>query len=282
MKLSRIHFVALLFALVATTGGCTLINRVRAKNALNEGARAYRDGRFADAEEKFRTAYELDPSQKNAPLFIARAVQQQYKPGVSTPENEALGDKAIMAYQEILKNDPANDDAYKAIVFLYGQMKRDEKVNELLMQRASNGPSPEKRAEALTILASKQWNCAYEITEQKENKTTENRPDKILLHYKKPAKQEDFDKAQQCATEGLKLVEQATSLDVNNPNAWSYKANLLREKSKLAEMVGDAQAKADFDKKYNEALETQKRLSQDAAKKKEAEEASKSPTPPPS
>jgi hypothetical protein len=279
MKLSRTSIAVLLVALVSATGGCTLVNRVRAKNALNEGARAYRDGRFADAEEKFRTAYDLDPSQKNAPLFIARAVQQQYKPGVQTPENLALGEKAVSAYQDILKENPANEDAYKAIVFLYGQMKNDKKVDELLMQRASGGPTPTAKAEALTILASKQWQCSYDITEQKENKSTENRPDKILIHYKKPANQADFDRAQQCTTEGLKLAEQAASLDPNNPNAWSYKANLLREKSKLAEMAGDATAKGDFDKQYEAALETQKRLSAEATKRKEAEQAAK-PTPP--
>jgi len=279
MKLSRTSIAALLLALVATAGGCTLVNRVRAKNALNEGARAYRDGRFADAEEKFRTAYELDPSQKNAPLFIARAVQQQYKPGVTTPENLAVGEKAVAAYQEILKNNPGNEDAYKAIVFLYGQMKQDDKVNQMLMERASSGPNPKAKAEALTILASKQWQCSYDVTEQKENKTTENKPDKILIHYKKPANQADFDKAQQCVNEGLKLAEQATSIDPENPNAWSYKANLLREKAKLAEMAGDAKAKEDLDKQYTEALDTQKRLAAADAKKKEAE-AAKSPTPP--
>jgi hypothetical protein len=280
MKLSRTSIAALLVALVAVSGGCTIVNRVRAKNALNEGARAYRDGRFADAEDRFRTAYDLDPSQKNAPLFIARAVQQQYKPGVTTPENMVVGEKAVAAYQEILNREPGNEDAYKAIVFLYGQMKRDEKVNELLLQRASSGPTPTAKAEALTILASKQWQCAYDITEQKENKVTENRPDKILIHYKKPANQADFDKANQCTTEGLKLANQATSLDPNNPNAWSYKANLLREKSKLAEMAGDTAAKGDLDKQYAEALETQKRLGAEATKKKEAEEAAKSPSPP--
>jgi hypothetical protein len=280
MRLSRTSIAALLVALAAATGGCTLVNRVRAKNALNEGARAYKDGRFTDAEEKFRTAYELDPTQKNAPIFIARAIQQQYKPGVQTPENLALGEKAVAEYDKILKENPGNEDAYKAIVFLYGQMKQDEKVNELLTQRANGGPSPKARAEALTILASKRWQCAYDVTEQKENKSTENRPDKILIHYKKPANQADFEKAQQCTTEGLKLAEQATSLDPNNPNVWSYKANLLREKSKLAEMAGDAKAKEDFDKQYAATLETQKRLSEQATKQKETEEAAKSPTPP--
>jgi hypothetical protein len=279
MKLSRTSIAVLLVALASATGGCTLVNRVRAKNALNEGARAYKDGRFPDAEARFREAHELDPTQKAAPLFIARAVQQQYKPGVQTPENLAIGEKAIAEYDKILKNNPGDEDAYKAIVFLYGQMKNEGKVNELLMQRASGGPTPTAKAEALTILASKQWQCSYDITEQKENKSTENRPDKILIHYKKPANQADFDKAQQCATEGLKLAEQAASLDVDNPNAWSYKTNLLREKSKLAEMAGDATAKADLDKQYEAALETQKRLSAEATKRKEAEEASK-PTPP--
>jgi TolA-binding protein len=34
-----------------------------AKAELNEGARAYKDGRFADAEQHFRRALELDPAQ---------------------------------------------------------------------------------------------------------------------------------------------------------------------------------------------------------------------------
>ena len=282
MKLSRISTAALLLALVAASGGCVLVNRVRAKNALNEGARAYRDGRFQDAEQKFRTAYELDPTQKNAQLFIARAIQQQYKPGVQAPENVAVGERAIAAYQDILRRDPQDEDAYRAVVYLYGQMKQDDKVKQLLTERASlQSVPPDKRAEALVILASQQWKCSYDITEQKENKTTENKPDKVLIHYKKPANQADFDKANQCATEGLRLAEQAISLDPNNPNAWTQKTNILREKAKLAEMAGDTRAKEDYNAQAQQALDTQTRLASEAKKKQEAREAA-SPTPPPS
>lgn len=281
MKLSRISIVTLLLVTVSASAGCTVVNRIRAKNALNEGARAYRDGRFADAEAKFREAYEYDPSQKNAPLFIARSVQQQYKPGVDTPENVAKGQAAIDAYQEILKNDPANEDAYNAVVFIYRQMKKEGEEQRMLTQRASMDSIPkEKRAVAYTILASKQWQCSFDITEQKENKETITQPDKVLIKYKKPANQADFDKARGCVTEGLKLAEQSISLDPSNPNSWSYKTNLLREMSKLAEMEGNAQMKADYDKQYEAALETQKKLGEEAVKKKEAEEAAKSPTPP--
>ena len=280
MKLSRISIAALLLALVATSGGCALVNRVRAKNALNEGARAYRDGRFSDAEASFRKAYELDPSEKNAPLFIARAIQQQYKPGVQAPENLEVGNRAIAAYQDILNKDPQNEDAYKNIVYLYGQMKNDDKVKQMLTERASLESIPkDKRAEALVILASQQWKCSYDITEQKDNKTTENKPDKVLIHYKKPANQADFDKANQCAQEGLKLADQAVALDPENANAWTQKTNLLREKSKLAEMAGNAQDKQSADTQAQQALETQTRLAAQVKKKQEAEQAA-SPTPP--
>lgn len=77
----------------------------------------------------------------------------------------------------------------------------------------------------------------------------------------------------------MKLAEEAIALDQNNANAWSYKANLLREKAKLAEMNSDTAAKEDLGKQYDAALETQKRLSAEEAKRKEAE-AAKSPTPP--
>jgi TonB family protein len=243
-----------------------------ARKELNEGARAYRAGRFAEAEERFRRALELDPSQKNAPLFIARAVQQQFKPGVQTPENIAAGERAVAAYQEILAKDPANDDAYKAVVFLYGQMKNDEKVVELLLSRANDfSLSNDRRAEAFVILASRQWQCSYDITEQKENKTTENKADKVVVRHKMPADQGDFIRARQCVTEGLQFAEQAVALSPKNPNAWSHRANLLRESAKLAEMEGDAGQQADYTRRYEEALEAQKRLAQEAAGAKSAE-----------
>ncbi|HEV7890446.1 MAG TPA: hypothetical protein VGP08_07395 [Pyrinomonadaceae bacterium] len=237
-----------------------------AKAELNEGARAYQDGRFADAEQHFRRAYELDPAQKNAPLFIARAVQQQYKPGDASAENVETGERAVAAYQDILNGDPQNDDAFNAIVFLYGQMKRDDKVLETLTARADDSSVPdEKRAQALVILASRQWQCSYDITERRENRKRDTKSGRVSYHM--PADAADFGKARQCADEGLRLVEQAVSLDPNSPSAWSYKANLLREASKLAEMEGDAEHKADYEKQYDEAFDAQKRATAEAQKK---------------
>lgn len=249
-----------------------------ARTELNEGARAYKDGRFDEAEQHFRRALELDPTQKNAPAFIARAVQQQYKPGVETPENVAIAERAVAAYQDILSKDPQNDDAYKAILSLYGQLKRDEKVNEMLTERANDfSVSNEKRAEAFVTLASRKWQCSYDVTELPANKLVEAVQNKSTYKYRMPADSSDFYKARQCMDEGLQLAEQAVALDPKSTSAWSYKGNLLREASKLAEMEGDAAHKADFDRQYKEAFDTQKRLSGEATQSEGAQQ--KAPAP---
>jgi TonB family protein len=253
---------AIVLALVAAGACLGQTNTEEARKELDLGARAYRGGRFAEAEQRFRRALELDPGGKNTRIFIARAVQQQYKPGVETPENLAAGERAVAAYQDVLAKEPANEDAYKAVVFLYGQMKNEEKVRELLLARANDFALPnDKRAEAFVILTSKQWQCSYDVTEQ--NKATEQQPDKVVIRYKMPADQGDFIRARQCATEGLQLAEQAVALAPKNPNAWSYKSNLLREAAKLAEMEGDAGQQAEYLRQYDEALETQRRLGQE-------------------
>src|SRR5215207_3094009 len=257
---------ASILTLAAAAAAFGQANAEEARKELNLGARAYRGGRFAEAEQRFRRALELDPAGKNTRLLIARAVQQQYKPGDQTPENLAVGERAVAAYQEILAKDPANDDAYRAVVFLYTQMKDDGKVVEILLARANDfSLANDKRAEAFVILASRQWQCSYGVTEQKENKATVQNPDKILVQYKMPADPGDFMRARQCVTEGLQLAEQAVTLSPKNPNALSYRANLLREAAKLAEMEGDAGQQAEYQRQYEEVLETQRRTAQGPA-----------------
>src|SRR5258705_1409307 len=118
MKLSQTRIAIVLAILVATSSGCGVINRIRAKNQLNEAARAYREGHFEEAEQHSRRALELDPNNKTAPMFIARTLHAQYRPHVHTPENLARAQAAIQAYQIIFANVPKKDEAYNAIAYL--------------------------------------------------------------------------------------------------------------------------------------------------------------------
>ena len=281
MKLSltriAIAFVAVLIlaVLVISSSGCGVINRIRAKNQLNEAARSYREGRFKEAEQHSREAAELDPNNKTAPMFIARTIHAQYRPGVQSPDNVAKAQQAIEAYQQLLAKNPQDDEAYKAIAYLYESIKEYDKLKQWISARATNeSVEPEKRSEAYVVLASKDWDCSFKITELPTNKTTTIDPsnNKATVSYKKPKEQKDFDQAQMCVKQGLTEAENAIKFDSNNESAWSYKTNLLLEASKLAEMDGKADQKAQYQKDYEAALKRTTELSEANQKRKQEEE----------
>lgn len=283
MKLAQTGIVILLAVLVATSSGCGIVNRIRAKNQLNEAARAYREGRFVEAEQYSRRAAELDPNNKTAPMFIARTIHAQYRPGVQSPDNIAKAQEAIDAYQKLLDRNPKDEEAYKAIAYLYGAIKQDDKLKDWITKRAtSDATEPTKRAEAYVVLASRDWQCSFNITEAKDVKTTTVDPanNKATVSYKKPKDQKEFDQAQMCVKQGLSEAENAIKFDPNNESAWSYKTNLLLEASKLAEMEGQADQKAQFQKEYEVALKRTTELSAAAEKRKEEEAARQQASPP--
>ncbi|HKY41534.1 MAG TPA: hypothetical protein VJM50_00450 [Pyrinomonadaceae bacterium] len=282
MKLSQTRIVIVLAILVATSSGCGVINRIRSKNQLNEAARAYREGRFPEAEQHSREAAALDPDNKTAPMFIARTIHAQYRPGVQSPENVAKAQQAIEAYQQILTRNPQDEEAYKAIAYLYGAIKEEDKLRQWIAQRAaSDTTEPVKRAEAYVVLASKDWDCSFKITEQPGVKMTtiDQSTNKATVSYTKPKDQKDFNQAQLCVRNGLAEAENAIKFDPNNESAWSYKTNLLLEAAKLAEMDNQAEQKAQYQKDYEAALKRTTELSVANQKRKE-EEAKQAASPP--
>jgi tetratricopeptide (TPR) repeat protein len=278
MKLSQTRVaIALAILVVTTSSGCGTINRIRAKNELNEAAHSYREGQFVEAEQHSRKALELDPDNKTALSFVARTIHAQYRPGVQAPENLAKANEAIQAYQQILAKDPKNDEAYKAIAYLYEALKEEDKLKTWIMARANDSTvEPEKRAESYIVLASKDWDCSFKITELPTNKTTTlQEGNRAVVSYKKPKEQKDFDTAQKCVKRGLEEIENAIKLDPNSEGAWSYKTNLLLEAVKLAEMDGKMDQKTELDKQRAIAQKRTEDLSKANQKKKEEAAAAK-------
>ena len=274
---SRICATAILVLLVSAGSGCTLVSKVRAKNELNEAAKAYKEGHFDQAEQHAKRALALDPTNKTAPIFIARIIHQQYKPGVDSPENVQRARDAIEAYKQLLQNDPNNDEAYKAISVLYSAIKDETNLREWILKRA-NDPSQtnEKRAEAYAILAGKDWDCSFKITELPDVKVIAEGKS----NYQKPKDPKDFEKIQACVTRGLEQAETAIKYDPNSESAWSYKTNLLIEAAKIAKMNNDATAAAQNERQAEAAQKRAGQLADERRKREEAAEAAAaSPTP---
>ena len=280
MKQSKARIAIALAVLVYSASGCGVVNRIRAKNELNEAARTYREANYIEAEQHSRKALELDPNSKAAPLFIARTIHAQYRPGVAAPENIAKAREAIEAYRQILQSDPQNDEAYRAIAFLYERINEDAKLREWIIARANDSDaSPEKRAEAYIVLASKDWNCSFQLTEP--NKVTTSAGEgRASISYNKPKDPKDFETAQMCVKRGLEGVENALKFDPNSEPAWSYKTNLLLEAVKLAKMEGRADQEAELEKQRAAAQNRTNELSEANRKKQAEEEAKKAASPP--
>lgn len=215
---------------------------------LNEAARCYHDGDYVAAQEHSEKALSLDPASKVAPLFVARTIHAQYKPGDWSEANVAKANEAIDAYKRILIRDPLSEESYKAVAYLYGATKQQELQRQWILQRALDANvSAEKRSEAYVVLASKDWDCSFKITELPANKTTTTSGRSATVHWLKPKDPAEFEKAQQCATEGLEFIEAAISLAPDSEAAWTYKYNLLLEASKLAEMDHKPRLKAEIE-----------------------------------
>jgi tetratricopeptide (TPR) repeat protein len=240
-------------------------DQAKARRELNEAAAAYRKGKFEEAQAHSERALLLDPANRTAPMFIARTIHAQYKPGDMTPENIEKAQQAITAYKKILERTPTDEEAYKAIAYLYGATKQEELLREWVLQRAADvSMANDKRAEAFVVLASKDWDCSFKITELPSIKVTTVVGNDARVSYRMPKERTQFEQAKECANRALEMANMAIALTPENESAWSYKTNTILELEKLAEMSGEVRRQRDLRRQYQEALNETMRVAKAA------------------
>jgi hypothetical protein len=109
---SAVLFAAAVVAIGFGASGCA---KLRARDDLNKGVAAYRDGKYDQAIELFKDAKENDPSLINARLYLATAYATQYIPGAPSDENIKMGEAAVKEFQDVLSVDPNNIPAIDGI-----------------------------------------------------------------------------------------------------------------------------------------------------------------------
>ena len=113
-KISR-SAALLAVALFAVAFGATGCAKLKARDLLNKGVAAYRDGKFDQSIEDFKQAKDLDPTLMNARLYLATAYATQYIPGAPSDENIRMGEAAVKEFQDVLAGDPNNISAIDGI-----------------------------------------------------------------------------------------------------------------------------------------------------------------------
>jgi len=281
MRVSRLGIFIIILTTVLIGTNCSYYNRILARKHLVDGANAYKNRKFKEAERLFREAVKIDEKGtttegKAAQLFLARTIHSEY---IGNRNEKQLAEDAIMAYQRALEIDPKDQSSFKAVANLYENLGREDESLKWVTARASNEQIPdEQRSEAFTSLAAKKNTCANDISDTEATKKTITKDGKSIFEFVKPANDADFQTLKQCAAEGLQLAEKAVALDQNSDSAYSYLTSLLIQNMRAAEMEGNKGAAADFKAKSDVAkerftalAEVRRQKEQEAIEKKKAE-----------
>ncbi len=292
MSFSRLGILVLIIATVLTATNCSFYNRVASRKNLVDGSEAYKGRKFAEAEGLFRRATERDPDGSTlegriAQVFLARTLHSEY---VGNRQDTQLAERAIEAYKKALTFDPNDQSSYKAVAGLYENISKNDEWQRWVTERSHNESiKPQYRADALIALGSKQNTCANEISDTEATKKPAKRDGKDVFQFVKPADTAEFDKMKACIDQGTKLVDQAVALETDEvknaknvnldaqtdaqlvdladavksfESARSYKASMLIQASRLAEMEGReddaAKLRADADAARDSFIELSK------------------------
>ncbi len=223
MKTSlRVMAVAGALSVMLSATGC---DRLRARDQLNKGVASYKNNQFEQAINHFKEAVSLDPSLKNAKLYLATAYAQQYIPGVDSPENLQNANLAIEQYQAVLEQDPKNINSIKGIAYLYLQMKKFEDAKTYYHKAIDLDPNDPEAYYSVGVI---DWTQAY-TPRMEERARLGLRPDEPLKDKKLCAKLRDSGGAM--IQDGLDSLNKAIQLRQDYDDAMAYVNLLYREKA---------------------------------------------------
>ncbi|NWF86125.1 MAG: hypothetical protein HXY18_20125 [Bryobacteraceae bacterium] len=229
-----ISVLLLLFCLLVSAG----CNKLRARDELNKGVRAYRAAQFDTAIEHFKRAIENDPGLINARVYLATAYATQFVPGHPSAENKRIGQTAIRAFENVLEYDPNNIISLSYIAQLYFGMAGAEKSLEAM--RPLFEKSKEFRRRLVEIepqnpehyysIGVIDWSLTYRPRQELRSKLRLIDPEQPLP----PAERRQL-RAQNGALveEGIDVLLKAMDLRANYIDAMAYLNLMYREKADL-------------------------------------------------
>lgn len=250
-------------AVVALTPGC-VINKLRAKASLNDGAREFNKGRYEAAQQKFEFAMKLSPDLANAQLFYARAINSRFDQELS----EDLGLKAIEAYETIIRNNQSNHDAVdKALAFqanVYESLARvapdkadlyKEKSRETILKRGElPGATSNTKAIVYHKLGADYWHeCYHEVSAP-------------YLVRRQPIPPEAQEKMKELIRRAHEYLNKAIAVDPQYADAYFYEKLVFLEELKVeTNPTKQNELKAQVKKMEDTYLQLQKQKTQQSS-----------------
>lgn len=260
-----VGFAALLI-LAAAVSGC---NKLKARDLLNKGVAAFKNGQYDAAIENFKEAKDLDPNLLNARLYLATAYASQYIPGAPSAENVQRGQQAVAEFKEILDKDNKNISAVDGIGSMLFQMagtpfdpKKFEESKSYHQKHIDQKPNDPEPYYWIGVI---DWTLAYRANAEmraeynknnirKQVKDTDPMPPAVRNEY--------VTKDSALVDEGISKLQKAIQIKPDYDDAMSYLNLLYRRK---ADMVESADERAGLLKQADDLLDKVKEIKQKRA-----------------
>ena len=267
-----IFSVALLLLFTAGLSGC---NKLKARDLLNKGVAAFKNGQYDIAIDDFMKAKEADPSLLNARLYLATAYASQYIPGAPSDQNMALGNHAVDEFKDVLSLDPNNLSAIDGIGSILFQMagqpydpKKFEESKSYHLKHIELKPTDPEPYYWMGVI---DWTLAFRANGEmraaynhdhvtKQVKDTDPLPPALRSDYTK--------KYGTLVDEGIEKLKKAIELRPDYDDAMAYLNLLYRRK---ADMVESADERASLLKQADDLVDKVKEIKQKRAEQPQSQ-----------
>src|SRR5262245_52393375 len=236
-------------AVVAAFAGASCAN-VKAKAAMKDGNKDYKEENFKRAIEGYSRAVELDPDFAEAWFYLGSSHQALYRPGKDSADNKEHLDKAIEAYRKSLEvNKQSNERLKKVRINTLGALvgihsedpyKNFDTAHQFAQQLVQDNPNDARNLYAMANLLEK-----FDHVDEAEalyRKIRETNPNDtkacgaLAAFYNKPLWQgrSKFDQA-------IDVLQQCAALDPNNAEGYQKVASFYWDKAYRDPLITDEQ-----------------------------------------
>lgn len=237
-RILRVGLVSMAGLLVLVGTGC---DKLKSRDQLNKGVQAYKNAKYAEAIDNFKSAIALDPGNPNARLYLATAYMTQWIPGADSPENKQLAEQAKKEFSEVLSKDPNDKIALASLASLAynqaGTLQGDAKNamldeakdwNQKLIQA---DPQNKEAYYSLGVIAWSKWYPAI----GKARADLGMKPEDPGPLKDKKLREELKTQYGAIIDDGINSLQKALQVDPEYDDAMAYLNLLIREKADLAD-----------------------------------------------
>lgn len=229
-KYLRLLTLAAVGLALFTSAGC---DKLKARDQLNKGVKAYKDNHYEQAITHFQNAVNLDPALINARMYLATAYVSQYVPGIDSPDNLQTAQNAIDEYTKVIDANPSREqkvNSAKGIAYLYLNQKKWDQAKKYYRMASDLDPNDAEPYYSVGVI---DWSQSYQ-PRMEERAKLGMKPDEHLSAKNKDQKKlcEDLKgKNSAVIQEGIDSLDKAIKLREDYDDAMAYMNLMYRERA---------------------------------------------------